>query len=143
MIEKNCPQCGKVFHAERLRNKYCGKTCQHKSARTGHGYVQTDRGYEHRLVMERFLGRELMTKEHVHHKNGNKRDNRIENLEVLTISEHTSLHRSKHPKRKTCLNCGKAFTPHPQTRGRVKTCSKECRYQLSARSRRNRGSRAG
>lgn len=50
------------------------------------------REYRSRRVMESYLGRKLRSDEYVHHINHDTMDDRIENLELTTPSEHTFNH---------------------------------------------------
>jgi len=66
----------------------------------GNGYrILNTRGKktrEHRMIMEKHLSRKLRSDEVVHHKDENKLNNKIKNLEVMSITEHRKHHMSKH-----------------------------------------------
>lgn len=62
---------------------------EHPNA-TKMGYV-----YEYRLIVELTIGRLLQRDEIVHHVNGDCTDNRPENLDVMSQSEHIRLHKPK------------------------------------------------
>lgn len=66
--------------------------------------------YEHRYLIERKIGRILKTDESVHHINGNKLDNNIDNLELMSRSEHAVRHATEnghHLWTHACVDCGK------------------------------------
>lgn len=73
------------------------------------GYLQYSNRRQHRVIMEEYLGRKLARGEHVHHKNGIKTDNRLENLEVVNAKKHIGeIHkRPKNGEMVACTNCGK------------------------------------
>lgn len=95
-----CLQCGVVFRTTSGRStnaKFCSSLCYHRAQGTDNrAYLTITVGskqvYQHRWLMEQHLGRLLLSTEHVHHINGNRRDNRIENLSVHSSRDHRRLH---------------------------------------------------
>ena len=65
--------------------------------------------YEHRYLMEVAIGRVLSSDEVVHHVNGDRLDNRLENLAVMTRTEHTLLHAGVDAMSR-CERCGKPIS---------------------------------
>lgn len=90
----------------------------------------------HRVVMENSLGRLLLDGEDVHHKDGDKNNNNIENLEVMTKSAHAAHHRllNSPPPIKIECKCGNIFHVKPHeyrlrmSRNKSKEifCSRSC-----------------
>lgn len=110
LADRICPRCGVQFRPLRNSSKYCSKPCLWvgnggKNAKPETWWVDS-KGYvegriwqgetqirvkQHRHVVEKSIGRKLLPNEDVHHINGLKSDNRIENLMVINHREHTIL----------------------------------------------------
>lgn len=130
-IQKTCAMCYKPFFCTpqmTTKARFCGQLCKWKNKGRKRyasrriygkqwlsqgGYLQMsirDRRkgvFVHRYVMEQHLGRPLIKGEVVHHINHDRTDNRIENLELTTPSEHMRKHHSQIARKEhVCRICG-------------------------------------
>jgi hypothetical protein len=113
-VVKSCLVCSKVFYVFPYREnsaKTCSRKCAinvlgnaisehydgkrklHKNKKSGYLYISFRGKYfpHHRFVVEQALGRSLKENEQVHHKNGIRDDNRVENLQIMDLVEHAKL----------------------------------------------------
>lgn len=112
---KSCKQCTAKFKARRRESRkgkiywslFCSQKCSHKfqvgdkAGSWKRGYYKCSNGYLangvttrylHREVYEKFHGIKLRTEDVIHHINGIKTDNRIENLQLTNQSDHMKEH---------------------------------------------------
>jgi hypothetical protein len=116
-----CAQCSKTFVPNRHNKeaRFCSRTCYNQSSEaqlrmatlakenrarigdalrgrgTGDRYRRCMGRAHHRVVAEEMLGRPLRDDEIVHHKDGNRGNNRPENLEVMSRGDHVRLHQPR------------------------------------------------
>lgn len=144
MVKILCDYCGREFETylcylkRKRKNHFCSKNCESKFKKlnntrdkwtgghigktTGYKYIRIDGKdeEEHRLVVEKHIGRRLNKDEVIHHINGIKTDNRIENLIVLSNAEHSKLHGKEKNNTCVCVECGKL--KHHHAKGLCDTC---------------------
>lgn len=125
-----------MWNIEKIVNKgdylYC--IVRDHPNRTKNDYV-----LHHRVVIENHLGRILNAEEIVHHVNGDKKDNSIENLQILSVAEHNKIHALESPRKKTrlkCPWCGEIFEKYHNQTHLVKksvytACSRSCSGKFS------------
>jgi hypothetical protein len=109
LTRAKCAVCGKEFLPANPRKKINQITCSRecwfayyrddsgtvRDSAKGYKRVKTEDGkwrQEHCVIAEKMIGRPLTKEEVVHHRNGKKGDNRKENLQVVTKSEHSTIH---------------------------------------------------
>ena len=118
--DRECPNCKRIFRPLRKTSHYCCKQCSWDnnggSNRKPESWWMNSKGYiegkiwlpdgkqrrvkQHRWIIECQIGRRLTPQEDIHHLNGIKSDNRVENLQLIHHSEHTTLSNKNRTHRK-------------------------------------------
>ena len=84
--------------------------------------------FEHTFVMSEFIGRKLHPNEVVHHKDRNRKNNNLDNLQLMTLAEHDRLHviedRGFVEEHRPCKECGNNFKV--SVRHKQNYCSSKC-----------------
>jgi hypothetical protein len=158
-VALTCAQCGTAFEVwpsgAKNGRAFCSNACKttarrgegHPRYKTGrfvlpNGYVTVPvpgrgRVYEHRLVVERRIGRPLTRDERVHHVNHDRGDNRDENLMVVTKKQHARIHADETLRggwsrvASECIDCGRTDRKH-EARGRCYLCNRRLKAEQGA-----------
>lgn len=98
MVVRHGPPCAlaraRMYDSNKRNRESKRPQTEYKRVKSPNGYIyiwvpdRKQHMLEHRLVMEKVMGRRLHRHELVHHRNGVKDDNRPENLEILTRKNH-------------------------------------------------------
>lgn len=108
---KKAPKDTYEYYRKRI---FCSKKCfdkqnvgkNHRAFKNGYtvrnGYLvdNSNNKYVHRILIEKKVGKCLGFNDNVHHKNGNRLDNRMSNLELISRSQHISEHVKNRPRDK-------------------------------------------
>lgn len=119
-VKVDCRRCGKRFErakaeARRHRSAFCSWACWKADTQDGAvSYPKSGQRHTHRILGEQIAGRPLLSSEVVHHKDENKRNNRLDNLEISTRADHSRTH-----------NAGKIVSE--STRARLRDAAKRRR----------------
>ena len=97
-------------------------------------YVSTRYDAVHIATFKYFCG-DIPAGYEIHHKDFNKDNNDVSNLQLLTTAEHAKLHQMPRIETRICKGCGKEFLGQPDAahrKGSRSTCSDECLSKLNS-----------